>query len=192
MRFWWVRHGPTHRDEMIGWTNAPADLSDTAALARLDAHLPDDALLISSDLDRSIKTADAITANRTRLPHDANLREFNFGDWEQRNFADVSKTDPELSLQYWDTPGDAAPPNGESWNQASARASTIVDHLIKTHTGNDIIIVAHFGIILTQLQRASNLPATSALSFKIDNLSVTCVEHLGADTWQVLGVNHKP
>lgn len=39
-RLWWVRHGPTHAKTFIGWTDRPADLSDTAALARLAAFLP--------------------------------------------------------------------------------------------------------------------------------------------------------
>jgi broad specificity phosphatase PhoE len=39
-RIWLVRHGPTHAKGMVGWTDLPADLSDGAALARLNAHLP--------------------------------------------------------------------------------------------------------------------------------------------------------
>ena len=35
-RFWWVRHGPTHEKAFTGWRDVPADLSDSAALARLD------------------------------------------------------------------------------------------------------------------------------------------------------------
>ena len=34
MRLWWVRHGPTHEKAMTGWRDVPADLSDTAAIAR--------------------------------------------------------------------------------------------------------------------------------------------------------------
>ncbi|MEJ1993014.1 MAG: phosphoglycerate mutase family protein, partial [Maritimibacter sp.] len=55
-----VRHGPTHQKNFVGWRDVPADLSDTAALARLSAALPDSAALISSDLIRAIATADAV------------------------------------------------------------------------------------------------------------------------------------
>ena len=190
-RIWMVRHGPTHRDGLIGWTDAPADLSDTAAIARLDAFLPDDAVVISSPLIRCVATADAIQNTRTRLPHDPDLRELHFGDWEDRTFADVSKTDPELSMAYWSDPGPHTPPNGESWDTASARVSKGIDRLIAAHATQDIIVVAHFGAILTQLQRAATMPAKSALAFKIDNLSVTQIEHMG-QAWRVLGVNHCP
>ncbi|MCX8953857.1 histidine phosphatase family protein, partial [Ruegeria sp. NA] len=33
-----VRHGPTHAKTMVGWSDLPADLSDTAALRRLHDH----------------------------------------------------------------------------------------------------------------------------------------------------------
>lgn len=190
-RIWMVRHGPTHRDGLIGWTDAPADLSDSAAIARLDAHLPQDAIIISSPLIRCVSTADAIQSKRTRLPHDPDLRELHFGDWEDRTFADVSKTDPKLSMAYWSDPGPHAPPNGESWDTAATRVSRGIDALVVAHPDQDIIVVAHFGAILTQVQRATNMSAKSALAFKIDNLSVTRIEHMGS-AWRVLGVNHTP
>lgn len=190
-RIWMVRHGPTHRDGLIGWTDAPADLSDTDQIARLNAHLPKQAMIISSPLIRCVATADAVQQNRTRLPHDPDLREFNFGDWEDRTFSDVSKNDPELSMAYWSDPGPHAPPNGESWDQSAARVSRGIDRLVAAHPDQDIIVVAHFGAILTQVQRASNMAAKSALAFKIDNLSVTRIEQMGS-AWRVLGVNHTP
>ena len=188
-RLWMVRHGPTHLDGLIGWTDAPADLSDTAAINRLSAYLPQNAFVISSSLIRCVATADAIQNNRVRLPHDPDLRELNFGDWENRTFADVSKTDPVLSEAYWSEPGSHAPPKGESWDIAQTRINCGVDRLIKNHRNKDIIIVAHFGVILTQLQRATKMSAKSVLAFKIDNLSVTSIEHMGS-AWRVLGVNH--
>ena len=56
---WMVRHGPTHAKAMIGWTDLPADLSDTDAIARLRTELPD-APIVSSDLIRAVATADAL------------------------------------------------------------------------------------------------------------------------------------
>ncbi len=50
--WYWVRHGPTHAKAMIGWTDLPADLSDTAKLARLEAMLPTGGKVVSSDLSR--------------------------------------------------------------------------------------------------------------------------------------------
>ncbi len=190
-RFWWVRHGPTHKKTMIGWTDAPADLSDTDQIARLDAHLPKDALVVSSDLTRCVTTAKAIVGTREHLTPRHALREFHFGDWEDKSFDDISTTHPDQIRTFWDTPGDIKAPNGESWNQVATRVTTEVNALCQTHKARDIVIVAHYGVILTQLQLAGNMSAKAATSFQIDNLSVTRLEHLG-DAWRILGVNHKP
>ncbi len=189
--WWWVRHGPTHAKGLVGWTDLPADLSDEAGLERLSAHLPEEALIVSSDLSRSVATADAIQGTRQRLAHASDIREINFGKWEAKTFGEVSRSHPETSRAYWSDPGDVAPPKGESWNSVRTRVSGFVERMNALHQGRHIIAVAHFAVILTQLQQAGGLSARSALSFKIDNLSVTRLEFLDPD-WRVLGVNHLP
>ncbi|APE44733.1 histidine phosphatase family protein [Sulfitobacter alexandrii] len=188
----WVRHGPTHEKTFVGWRDVPADLSDAARLARLTGFLPDTALIVSSDLSRSITTADALEApRRHRLPHRHDLRELHFGDWDGKHFTEIERTHPELSRTYWESPGDVAAPGGESWNEAAARVSAAVDALNSRHPDAHIIAVAHFGVILTQVQRALGVSATEAMAHKIDNLSVTELHHR-AGTWQVQRINHLP
>ncbi len=186
-----VRHGPTHAKTMVGWSDIPADLSDHAALARLHDHLPQNALVISSDLSRAADTATAIQGTRRRLPHHPDLREIHFGTWEMRAFAEIEAEDPELAFAYWDSPGDVRPPNGESWNAVRARVDAAIDGLIGTHKGADLIIVAHFGVILTQVQRALDLDAQQTFAHRIDNLSVTELAFDGK-TWSAGRINHLP
>lgn len=190
-RFWWVRHAPTHAKCMVGWTDLPADLSDTAALSRLSSHLPAGARVVSSDLSRAVATADAIQAGRPRLAHDAALREIHFGTWEMRAFAEVEAEAPDHIRAFWETPGDVRPPGGESWNDLSARITAATDRLAAAHAGADIVIVAHFGAILAALQRAAGLTAEQVFAHRIDNLSVTCLTH-GPTGWQVAAINHQP
>ncbi|MBE0412076.1 histidine phosphatase family protein [Yoonia sp.] len=184
-RLWLVRHGPTHAKTMVGWSDLPADLSDTAALARLRAYLPD-APVVSSDLIRASATADAL-ARPHRLPHDPALREINFGTWELRTFIEIETEDPATIRAYWENPGDIAPPGGESWNAVRARVDTAIDGYVQAGHA-DLIVVAHFGMILTQLQRALGIGAYAAFGHKIDNLSVTDLRYDGA--WTVGQINH--
>lgn len=186
-----VRHGPTHARGMVGWSDLPADLSDTAALARLSAYLPPQAVIVSSDLWRARATADAIQGQRIRLPHQVNLREINFGAWELRNHAEVEAETPDLIHAYWDQPGTPAPPDGESWNQVRARVDGAIDALMTIHPGQDLIVVVHFGVILTQIQRALDIPARKAFSHRIDNLSVTQIS-FGSKGWQAGAINLLP
>jgi alpha-ribazole phosphatase len=186
-RFWLVRHGPTHARTMIGWTDLPADLSDTSALVRLGQHLPRGAPVISSDLSRAVATADAL-GDRPRLPHDPDLRELHFGLWETRSFADIETESPDLIRAFWDAPGDVRPPGGESWNDLAARTFAALDRL--QHTASDLIVVAHFGPIIAALQRAADLSPVAAFGHRIDNLSVTCLTF--GPPGKVLSINHRP
>ncbi len=175
---------------MVGWSDPPADLGDTRAIARLSGFLPARAPVVSSDLQRARATADAIAGPRPRLADNPALREINFGAWELMSYDQADAADPGLIRDYLDTPGDIAPPGGESWNDIRARVNPAVDTLIDAHSGRDLIVVAHFGVILTQLQRAKGLNAVEAFAHKIDNLSVT---RITCDTeWDVDLINHIP
>lgn len=187
-RLYLVRHGPTHAKSMVGWSDLPADLSDHAALARLEAALPPNALVVSSDLIRAVDTATAIQGHRQRLPHMEQLREIHFGAWELRSWKEIDAEDPVRIRAYWETPGDVTPPGGESWNQVCARVNDAVDKLMHLHPGQDLVIVGHFGQILTQIQRAEGLSAEAAFSHKIDNLSVTEL-HVGPEGWRSKSIN---
>lgn len=186
-----VRHGPTHAEGMVGWSDLPADLSDAAALARLSAALPGSALLISSDLRRAVQTADALAGARTRLPHDRALRELHFGAWELRRHAEIEAEDPDRIRAFWERPGEVRPPGGESWQELRARVDAAIDALIGSHEGKDLIVVAHFGVILTQLQRARRLGPEQAFAQRIDPLSVTCLTRTGTG-WKTGPVNRRP
>ena len=187
-RLWLVRHGPTHAKAMVGWSDVPADLSDTDRIARLRDYLPE-APVVSSDLSRAVATADVLERTE-RLPHDPALREINFGAWELKTFADVEADDPATIRAYWETPGEIAPPMGESWNAVRARVSAAVDGYL-TRGYADLIIVAHFGAILTQVQRAKGIGGYEAFGHRIDNLSVTDLRFDGSG-WQVGRINHNP
>jgi broad specificity phosphatase PhoE len=185
---WLVRHGPTHAKSFVGWTDLPADLSDTAALARMDAALPD-VPVVSSTLQRAVKTADAIQGKRLRMPHDPRLRETHFGAWENLTWAEIEARDAELTRAVFETPGDTAPPGGESWNAFSARVHAGLDAL-----PTDTIIVAHMGVILSALHRALGCSAYDAMSHTIDPLSVTQMSYTPMQSsktahWTVHSIN---
>jgi alpha-ribazole phosphatase len=67
----------------------------------------------------------------------------------------------------------------------------VVDDLTLRFPGRDLVLVAHMGVIMTQIQRASGSTAYQALGHQIDNLSVTRMT-CDADLWQLGIVNHLP
>lgn len=188
-RFFWVRHGPTHAKSMVGWSDLPADLGDAARIARLSAYLPEDALVISSDLIRARATADALAGSRTRLPETRDLREIHFGAWELQPFDSIP--DQTHLRAFWEQPGDIRPPGGESWHEVAARVTGAVERLCRAHPGRDIVAVAHMGAILTQVQTALGITAYEAFGHKIDNLSVTELRRDAAG-WHAEAINRMP
>lgn len=190
VNFWWIRHGPTYANAFIGHTDIAADLSDTAALERLALFLPKDAPLLSSDLIRTTTTADAIHRGQSRGTARPGLREIYFGAWEGKTFSEVAISDPETSKQFWENPGDTAPSNGESWNSFSNRIHREIQGILAQNSSEDIIAVAHFGVILSVLQLATGMPPKSLFSFKVNNLSVTKVSYdTDNQAWSVHFVN---
>ena len=187
----WVRHGPTHEKAFVGWRDVPADLSDLAQIERLHSFLPQKALLISSDLQRASATADVLDAGRQRLTDHPDLREFHFGDWDGKHFDEVAQSHPELSRAYWETPGDIVAPGGESWNMAGARVAGVVDALNAAHPDGHIIAVAHIGVIMTQIERATGEAPEEVIGNRIDNLSVTQLA-VEKGRWECQRINHLP
>jgi broad specificity phosphatase PhoE len=190
-RLWWVRHAPTHEKSFVGWRDVPADLSDAALIGRVADHLPPDAVIVASDLQRASATADAIGRDRARLPDLRDLREMDFGVWDGMHYTDVAARDPVLSRRFWEQPGDLRAPEGESWNDLRTRVARVVDDLTARFTGRDIVLVAHMGVIMSQIQRASSCTAYEALGYRIDNLSVTQVTR-HPESWTLGAVNHLP
>lgn len=171
-RIWLVRHGPTHAKTMVGWTDLPADLSDTGAIARLRDALPD-APIVSSDLTRARTTADALQGARPRLADHSTLREMHFGDWENKTWQEIDAADPARARALFETPGHIAPPGGESWDTLCARVIPALEDL---SAGGDVIVVAHFGVILAALAHVGGWSAKRAYSETIAPLSLSQVQ----------------
>ena len=187
-RFWLVRHAPTHAKAAIGWTDIPADLSDSAALARLDAYLPRPAEIISSDLSRAAATARALEAGRVRRVDEPCLREVHFGAWEGLGFDEIAARDPAASKAFWQAEGATRAPGGESLADVVQRVGKVLD--APREADEDIVLVCHMGAILAALAHATSAPLPQVLQFVIAPLSVTRLTRLSPGSWRIEGVNH--
>ncbi len=173
---------------MVGWSDVPVDLSDKAKIQRLRAFLPSTGRIVSSDLKRARDTASALKLAQPRLPDDANLREINFGEWELKQFQEIDKGDRDRALAFYDNPGNTKAPGGESWNEFCYRTDLVIDSLMNRYPEQPLVIVVHFGVIISQIQRAEGSDAKQAMRHKIDNLSLT---HLRYDNtiWTINKLN---
>ncbi|RYG92792.1 histidine phosphatase family protein [Loktanella sp. IMCC34160] len=190
-RWFWVRHGPTHEDGFVGQRDVVPDLSNHAAIGRMSAFLPFGAVVLTSTLRQASATALRLGAGRAPLTMAPELREFDFGDWDGITAAEAAEADPELSAAFWETPGMAAAPNGESWNRVALRVNMFIDRMNMAHKGKDIVAVSHIGVILVALQRALGNRPDEAIKMHVNPLSVTEMTFAGGG-WRVGRINHHP
>lgn len=182
-----IRHAPTHRKSMVGWSDVDADFSDTRRFDDLNAFLPRPADLVSSDLRRTIGTADRLGRGRKRLGHCSDLREINFGDWELKTFSEIQVTHAAEIRAFYETPGTVSAPNGECWDAFYTRVHSGFD-TVSQKTQGPLIAAVHFGVIVAAIQRALGVSAYDAFSHRIENLSLTQIR-ITDGKWDAVRIN---
>lgn len=182
--WWWIRHAPVRGMDGVvyGAMDVDADCSDGAQFDAVRRALPDHAVWFCSPMKRAVQTLRAL-----RQAGDDGHRiidsfgEQNFGSWQGQSYQDIP----------WPETGDLAavcPPDGESFHDLVARASTAIEHLAK-EAGGHKIIVAHAGTIRAALAIALDRSDNAALQFDIAPLSLTRLTSFGNGGWRVDGVN---
>lgn len=144
-------HGTTTDNEQhlaTGWL--PGELSEKGieqakALRGQIAHKTFD-LVISSDLQRAIDSAELAFGNSYTLMQDKRLREANYGDWNGH-----PHTFKDRMTDFIDSPF----PNGESLHDVEYRIRDFCDFLKEHYDGKHVALVAHqapqlaFDVVLT-------------------------------------------
>jgi len=199
-RWWWIRHAPVPNPEgrCYGQGDKDCDVSDRESFQGLSSMLPVGAVLVTSDLLRTKQTAAAIAAAGLELPapiEEPSLREQSFGDWQGMKYADIWASRGGRH-PYWLAPAYERPPEGESFADLLARLAPTVHRLTREHAGRDIVSVGHGGTVRAALSIALGMHPESALTFTVENLSLTRIDHVagadGASHWRVVTVNQRP
>lgn len=118
--------------------------------------------IYASDLLRAWHTASAIAQTiEAPLVASQGLRERCFGSFEGKTYAELEAQWPEASLRWRKREPDWAPPGGESLLDLRQRISSTVAALAQQHTGGQIVLVAHGGVmdVLYRLATGQELQA---------------------------------
>jgi alpha-ribazole phosphatase len=202
-RWWWIRHAPVTVNQgcCYGQTDFPCDVDDTAALGALAPMLPQGAVWLASPLQRTSMTATALLAAGAAPPDPAieiepELIEQHFGDWQGVKYTELYARRGDEWRRFWLAPADETPPGGESFATLVRRVQPAIERLNERHRGRDIVSVSHGGPIRAALGLALKLAPEQALTFAIDNLSLTRIEHfpepIAEHGWRVVTVNLPP
>lgn len=178
LRIFWIRHLPVvESGRYIGHTDIPALIPQ--APANLSVALPEDALWFASNMLRTIETAhwimDSMREKTAELAVAHELREQNFGVWENKTYEEVWQASEKT--QNWPSPAMVKPDGGESFIGVCARVDGWIESRMKMAQGKPLIVVAHAGTIRAALRHALNLIPEQALFFTVDYGSVTQVEY---------------
>ena len=157
-----LRHG-----ELEGPANVLRGSSDTplsgtgwqqmrAACAALD---PPVTAIATSPLIRCRTFAQAFAAQQA-LPitvHD-DLREIDFGAWENLLPDEARTSTPELFAQFQTSPEGTSPPDGEPFDAFKLRVLTAFDTCLTQTRGGHLLMVTHAGVMRVLLADKMNLP----------------------------------
>jgi len=114
------------------------------------------AAIYTSDLLRAWDTARAIAEATQRPLHSVEgLRERSFGSFEGKTYAEIETGYPQDARRWRQRDPEWAPPQGESLLALRARVLETAQTLAAQHVGEQIVLVAHGGV-MDMLYRAAN------------------------------------
>ena len=106
------------------------------------------AAIYASDLLRAHATGAAIAeAAGAPLHAEPDLRERSFGELEGRTFAEIEAALPEQARRWRQRDPHFAPEGGESLTLLRARIAEVTARLAARHLGQQIVLVAHGGVL---------------------------------------------
>ena len=127
----------------------------------------------ASDLARAWDTAQAIArASATALTAHLGLRERHFGAFQGQTHAEIESGWPQHALHWRQRNPDWAPPGGESLAELRERTRRTVDELAGAHVGQQIVLVAHGGVLDALYRLATAQPIGAPRSWQLGNASI--------------------
>jgi probable phosphoglycerate mutase len=128
------------------------------------------AAIYASDLSRAFQTASAIgtAVGQQPVPTPA-LRERHFGMFQTRTWAEIEATWPDQAKLWRQRVPDWAPEGGESLITVHERISQCVDQLAQNHMGEQIVLVAHGGIMDVLYRWATGQPIQAPRTWSLGN-----------------------
>jgi alpha-ribazole phosphatase/probable phosphoglycerate mutase len=153
-RLFLIRHGNTIDDDTKpvykGRIDIPLSKKGASRMRGAAAFLSAFKLdrLYTSTLSRSLESGRIIAeAQGLDVEPTHAFDEIDFGVWEGMSFNEIMEQYPEELRTWLADPGVNPPPEGEPFRAARARAMRGLKKIIAGHTGKNIGIVAHAGIL---------------------------------------------
>jgi broad specificity phosphatase PhoE len=179
-----VRHGATANNvanpPRLQGARSTAELSSEGraqaeAAATLLADRPI-GVVYTSPLIRAKQTADIIAAGAQRTPQVVQeLIEVDVGDWEDRDWTEIERSEPEAYRRFIDNPAVHTYAGGENLQQVSQRILPVMSSLMQQNVGKAIVVVAHNVVNRVYLATLMQLPLALARSIPQQNGGINVI-----------------
>ncbi|MBW2940307.1 alpha-ribazole phosphatase [Zhongshania aquimaris] len=150
--------------------------------------------ILSSPLKRCHRFAEMLAAERdTPLTVRDELREMHFGDWEGLAHDVARQRFPQEWADFWESPAEASPPNGEPMPDFCQRITAELDTIAEHHQGQSLLLVAHGAVIRVMICHWLGMPmgAMTRLGVPYAGLTRFTVYHQqGKTPWVQLGSHY--
>lgn len=183
-RWWWIRHAPVtvNQGRIYGQDDLPCDCGEEAVFQALARLLPPEAVWVTSNLQRTHQTAEAVRRHLPPPPPDyerhIEFAEQHFGDWQGLTYDEAREASGGHWHRFWLSPASVAPRGGESFLDLTQRVTRRIHALNERYAGRDIVAVTHGGTIRAAIAEALRLDPEAALRLSVDNCSLTRIDHI--------------
>ncbi len=127
----------------------------------------------TSDLLRAWETARAVSESTgAPLLTDEGLRERGFGVFQGKTFLEIEATRPEDALRWRQRDPQWAPEGGESLVDMRVRVTQTLDTLAGRHCGEQIVLVAHGGVLDLLYRAATGQELQAPRTWQVGNAAV--------------------
>lgn len=173
-----LRHGETtwNQDKRLqGQLDIPLNERGHWQAARAAAALRDEpiAAVYSSDLARAHQTAHAIAAALAlEVRTHSGLRERHFGAFQGKTWTELEVEEPEATQAWRTRVPDFAPGGGETLLQLRERIEATFDGIAARHPGEQIVIVAHGGVLDMVYRLATGLELQAPRTWTVENAAI--------------------
>ncbi|MCG8338895.1 MAG: histidine phosphatase family protein [Proteobacteria bacterium] len=183
-----IRHGETEWNIQGRWqghndsplTNNGIDQAKAAAQAVKSFKT---SALYSSDLGRTIQTAESIVAETGHtILTDARLRERHLGIFQGLTIQQMSESYPSDYEHFKSGDAEYKVPEGESIRQRYNRSIECINELASNHPGESIIVVTHGGVLDGFFRYVTGLGLSAPRFYKIWNCGLNIFAK-GSNGW---------
>jgi probable phosphoglycerate mutase len=173
-----IRHGETawNVDTRIqGQLDIPLNKTGRWQAQRLALALAGESIaaIYSSDLLRAWDTALSVaTITGLQVQTNEGLRERGFGEFEGKTYAEIDEQWPEQALLWRKRDTQWAPPGGESLVDMRSRILRTTDELAAKHLDQQIILVAHGGVMDLLYRAATGQELQAPRTWNLGNAAI--------------------